>query len=59
MAPLLVESFQNTPRTQSEASQFSVSGNYKTKLPSFIIDRQQHWQQKKTHLSDDFEKDIL
>jgi hypothetical protein len=30
-APLLVESFPKTPRTQSEASQFGGSHNYKTK----------------------------
>jgi hypothetical protein len=30
-APLLVESFPKTPRTQSEASWFSGSHNYKTK----------------------------
>jgi hypothetical protein len=38
-APLLIESFPKTPRTQSEASWFSESHNYKTeqnKLPSFI-----------------------
>jgi hypothetical protein len=29
-APLLIESFQKTPRTQSEASWFSESHNYKT-----------------------------
>ncbi len=34
-APLLVESFPKTPRTQSEASRFSGSDNYKTiYLPS-------------------------
>jgi hypothetical protein len=38
-APLLVKSFPKTPRTQSEASQFGGSHNYKikqSKLPSFI-----------------------
>jgi len=38
-APLLVESFPKTPRTQSEASWFGGSHNYKTKqanLPSWI-----------------------
>ncbi len=39
-APLLVKSFPKTPRTQSEASQFSESHNYQqnktNKLPSFI-----------------------
>jgi hypothetical protein len=30
-APLLVKSFPKTPRTQSEASQFFESHNYKTK----------------------------
>jgi hypothetical protein len=37
--PLIIESFPKTPRTQSEASWFSESHNYKTeqsKLPSFI-----------------------
>jgi hypothetical protein len=37
-APLIVESFPKTPRTQSEASQFGGSHNYKTKQtkpPSF------------------------
>jgi hypothetical protein len=34
-APLLVESFPKTPRTQSEASWFGGSHNYKTNyLPS-------------------------
>jgi hypothetical protein len=33
--PLLIKSFPKTPRTQSEASQFSGSDNYKTNyLPS-------------------------
>jgi hypothetical protein len=39
-APLVVESFPKTPRTQSEASQFGGSYKYKqnktNKLPSFI-----------------------
>ncbi len=30
-APLLVQSFPKTPRTQCEASQFGGSHNYKTK----------------------------
>jgi hypothetical protein len=34
-APLLIKSFPKTPRTQSEASQFGGSHNYKTNyLPS-------------------------
>jgi len=44
-APLLVESFPKSPRTRSEASQFSGSHNYKTKqnkLPSFIDRCQGH-----------------
>jgi hypothetical protein len=38
-APVVVQSFPKTPRTRSEASQFSRPHNYKTKqnkLPSFI-----------------------
>jgi hypothetical protein len=35
-APLLVKSFPKTPRTQSEASQFSGSHNYKTKQTTFL-----------------------
>jgi hypothetical protein len=36
-APLLIESFPKTPRTQSEASRFNGSHNYKTNyLPSYI-----------------------
>ncbi len=34
-SPLLVQSFPNTPRTQSEASWFSRSHNYKTKQTTF------------------------
>ncbi len=35
-APLLVESFPKAPRTQSEASQFRGSHNYKTKQTTFL-----------------------
>jgi hypothetical protein len=35
-APLLIKSFPKTPRTRSEASQFSGSHNYKTKQTTFI-----------------------
>ncbi len=35
-APLLIESFPKTPRTQSDASQFSGSHNYKTKQTTFL-----------------------
>jgi len=35
-SPLLVENFPNTPRTQSEASWFSRSHNYKTKQTTFL-----------------------
>jgi len=35
-APLLIKSFPKTPRTQSEASQFSGSHNYKTKQTTFL-----------------------
>jgi hypothetical protein len=40
-APLLIKSFEKTPRTQSKASWFGISHNYKTKqnkLLSFMID---------------------
>ncbi len=35
-APLLVKSFPKTPRTQSEASSFGGSHNYKTKQTTFL-----------------------
>ncbi len=35
-APVLIESFQKTPRTWSEASRFRESHNYKTKRISFL-----------------------
>jgi hypothetical protein len=35
-APLFVESFPKTPRTQSEASWFGGSHNYKTKQTTFL-----------------------
>jgi hypothetical protein len=35
-APLLVKSFPKTPTTQTEASQFGESHNYKTKQTTFL-----------------------
>jgi hypothetical protein len=42
-APLLIESFPKTPRTQSEASQFYGSHNYKTKQTTFLHNRLYHF----------------
>jgi hypothetical protein len=35
-SPLLIESFPNTPRTQSETPWFSRSHNYETKQTTFL-----------------------
>jgi hypothetical protein len=53
-APLLIESFPKTPRTQFEASQFGGSHNYKTKQTTFLHLLSITWTSFKDITSHDF-----